>query len=157
MRPAKPQPSWLHLLLVRFIIILFFPYIFLKVILRLAFNYSLLGIALLTPADWTEEEEEMLRKANIVACGADAAAQLLRHDMRKARFDDAQFDLVFLDPPYGKGLAEAVLPALHAHLTDNAIVVIEEAKRSVVTVSENYREAERRAKGDTQLIFLTPA
>lgn len=96
-------------------------------------------------------------KANIAACGADAAAQLLRHDMRKARFDDAQFDLVFLDPPYGKGLAEAVLPALRAHLTDNAIVVIEEAKRRVVTVSENYREAERRAKGDTQLIFLTPA
>ena len=64
MRPAKPPPSWLHLLLVRFIIILFFPYIFLKVILRLASNYSLLGIALLTPADWNEEEEEeMLRKA----------------------------------------------------------------------------------------------
>ena len=57
----------------------------------------------------------------------------------------------------GKGLAEAVLPALRDHLTDNAIVVIEEAKRSVVTVSENYREAERRAKGNTQLIFLTPA
>ena len=96
-------------------------------------------------------------KANIAACGAQDDAVLMRHDMRKARFDDAQFDLVFLDPPYGKGLAEAVLPALHAHLTDNAIVVIEEAKRSVVTVSENYREAERRAKGDTQLIFLTPA
>ena len=96
-------------------------------------------------------------KANIAACGAQNDAVLMRHDMRTARFDDAQFDLIFLDPPYGKGLAEAVLPALRDHLTDNAIVVIEEAKRSVVTVSENYREAERRAKGDTQLIFLTPA
>ena len=72
-----------------------------------------------------------------------------------ARFDDAQFDLIFLDPPYGKGWP-AALPALRDHLTDNAIVVIEEAKRSVVTVSESYREAERRAKGDTQLIFSTP-
>lgn len=96
-------------------------------------------------------------KANIAACGAQNDAVLMRHDMRTARFDDAQFDLIFLDPPYGKGLAEAALPALRDHLTDNAIVVIEEAKRSVVTVSESYREAERRAKGDTQLIFLTPA
>lgn len=96
-------------------------------------------------------------KANIAACGAQNNAVLMRHDMRKARFDNAQFDLLFLDPPYGKGLAEAVLPVLRAHLTDNAIVVIEEAKRSVVTVSENYREADRRVKGDTQLIFLTPA
>ena len=63
-------------------------------------------------------------KANIAACGAQNDAVLMRHDMCKARFDDAQFDLLFLDPPYGKGLAEAVLPVLRAHLTDNALSLI---------------------------------
>lgn len=43
--------------------VLFFPYICVKVFGRLAVNYVLLGIAILTPADWTEEEEAMLRKA----------------------------------------------------------------------------------------------
>ena len=43
--------------------VLFFPYICVKVFGRLAVNYVLLGIAILTPANWTEEEEAMLRKA----------------------------------------------------------------------------------------------
>ena len=93
-------------------------------------------------------------KANITSCGADAAAQLARQDMRKARFGDAQFDLVFLDPPYGKGLAEAVLPTLCPHLAKNAFVVIEEDKRIEFTAPDGFVESDRRVKGDSIFIFL---
>ena len=39
-----------------------------------------------------------------------------------------QFDIVLLDPPYGKGLIEKALVGLDAHLSDRAIVVCEHEK-----------------------------
>ena len=60
--PHQPERA-LTKLLRSAIMVLFFPYICVKVFGRLAVNYVLLGIAILTPADWTEEEEAMLRKA----------------------------------------------------------------------------------------------
>ncbi|MCH1569379.1 MAG: hypothetical protein L7U47_08200 [Alphaproteobacteria bacterium] len=60
--PHQPERA-LTKLLRSAIMVLFFPYICVKVFGRLAVNYVLLGIAILTPADWTEEEEAMLRKS----------------------------------------------------------------------------------------------
>ena len=77
----------------------------------------------------------------------------MRHDMRKARFNDNQFDLVFLDPPYGKGLAEAALPALRHHLAQNALIVIEEEKRTAFEAPDGF-VGDRRVKGDSVFIFL---
>ena len=93
-------------------------------------------------------------KANIAACGAQDDAALMRHDMRKARFDDGRFDLVFLDPPYGKGLAENVLPILRPSLAANALIVIEEDKRAAFKVPDAFIESDRRVKGDSIFIFL---
>lgn len=47
----------------RTIIVLFFPYVFTKVTIKLAVRHIMLAIALLTPVDWDEEEEALLRKA----------------------------------------------------------------------------------------------
>ncbi|MDG1006774.1 MAG: 16S rRNA (guanine(966)-N(2))-methyltransferase RsmD [Alphaproteobacteria bacterium] len=94
---------------------------------------------------------------NIASCGAGEAATLLRRDARKPQFDGAVFDLVFLDPPYGKGLGEALLPLLRPALAANALVVLEEEKRTNFVAPVDYQEIDRRIKGDTQLIFLAPA
>ena len=94
---------------------------------------------------------------NIATCGAADATGLIRRDALKADLGEAQFDLVFLDPPYGKGLAEALLPLLHPALADDALLVLEEDKRTEFSAPENFTEIERRIKGDTQLIFLAPA
>lgn len=96
-------------------------------------------------------------KQNIAACGAADKAKLIRHDALRADFGAAQFDLVFLDPPYGKGLAGALLPRLRSALAANALLVVEEDKRTVFETPENFIDIERRIKGDTQLIFLAPA
>ncbi len=93
-------------------------------------------------------------EANIAACGAQNDAVLMRHEMRKARFDDGQFDLAFLDPPYSKGLAEAVLPIIRPSLAPNALIVIEEDKRATFEVPGGYVEGDRRVKGDSIFIFL---
>ena len=53
------------------------------------------------------------------------------------------FSLAFLDPPYGKGLAEKSLAALRdgGWLTPGALVVVEEAKAAGFAAPEGYRGA----------------
>lgn len=64
---------------------------------------------------------------NIAKLGAEAQTQLMRNDAtRLGAWPLAPFDLVFLDPPYGKGLGARALSAVHAWLTPGATVVWEE-------------------------------
>jgi 16S rRNA (guanine966-N2)-methyltransferase len=66
------------------------------------------------------------------------------------------FSLAFLDPPYGKGLAEKALVSLRdgAWLTPGALLVVEETKVSAIAVPEGFEELERRAYDDTEFVFL---
>jgi 16S rRNA (guanine966-N2)-methyltransferase len=63
--------------------------------------------------------------------------------------------LVFLDPPYGKGLAELALMSAGTGgwLIDGAIVVIEERKGVGVTLPADFVGFDRRSWGDTQVTF----
>jgi 16S rRNA (guanine966-N2)-methyltransferase len=66
------------------------------------------------------------------------------------------FSLAFLDPPYGKGLAEKSLASLRdgGWLTPGALVVVEEAKAAALAAPQGFEELERRAYDDTELVFL---
>ena len=66
------------------------------------------------------------------------------------------FSLVFLDPPYGKGLAEKALASLRngGWLKPNALLVVEEAKSAAFAAPDGYEELERRAYDDTEFVFL---
>ena len=66
------------------------------------------------------------------------------------------FALAFLDPRYGKGLAEKALASLRdgGWLVAGALVVVEEAKAAAFVVPEGYKELERRAYDDTEFVFL---
>jgi 16S rRNA (guanine966-N2)-methyltransferase len=66
------------------------------------------------------------------------------------------FALAFLDPPYGKGLAEKSLASLRdgGWLTPGALVVVEEAKAAGFTAPEGFEELERRTYDDTEFVFL---
>lgn len=96
---------------------------------------------------------------NIAACQAMAQTRLVRQNALKADLGDARFDVVFLDPPYGKGLAEQALAALlvGGWLSADALLIVEEDKRSGFSAPAGFVEIERRVKGDTALVFLTPA
>ncbi len=65
------------------------------------------------------------------------------------------FSLVFLDPPYGKGLAEKALVSARAGgwLTPDALIVVEESKGAFVA-PEGFDEIERRDYDDTEIVFL---
>jgi 16S rRNA (guanine966-N2)-methyltransferase len=66
------------------------------------------------------------------------------------------FSLVFLDPPYGQGLAEKALASLRdgGWLKPNALLVVEEAKAAAFAAPAGYEELERRAYDDTEFVFL---
>ena len=66
------------------------------------------------------------------------------------------FSLAFLDPPYGKGLAEKALASLRdgGWLTPGALVVVEEAKAAAFVAPDGFEELERRAYDDTEFVFL---
>jgi 16S rRNA (guanine966-N2)-methyltransferase len=66
------------------------------------------------------------------------------------------FSLAFLDPPYGKGLAEKALASLRdgRWLLPGAIAVVEEAKAANIVAPEGYDELERRVYDDTEFVVL---
>jgi 16S rRNA (guanine966-N2)-methyltransferase len=66
------------------------------------------------------------------------------------------FSLAFLDPPYGKGLAEKSLASVRdgGWLVPSALVVVEEAKAAGFAAPEGFEELERRAYDDTEFVFL---
>jgi 16S rRNA (guanine966-N2)-methyltransferase len=66
------------------------------------------------------------------------------------------FSLAFLDPPYGKGLAERSLGSLRdgGWLVPGALVVVEEAKAAGFAAPDGFEELERRAYDDTEFVFL---
>ena len=67
------------------------------------------------------------------------------------------FDLVFADPPYGKGLGERALRSAAAGgwLRAGAIVVLEEDVRSAFSVPDGFAMLDHREVGDSQVLFLS--
>ncbi len=99
-------------------------------------------------------------RSNCEACGALGLSKIYRRDATRLGPRPASsgpaFDVVFADPPYGKKMAEAALRELrHGDwLAAQALLVIEEDKRSLFAAPEGFDEIDRRQYGDTELIFL---
>jgi 16S rRNA (guanine966-N2)-methyltransferase len=102
-----------------------------------------------------------LIRTTIEAFGLTGVTKLLKRDA--TRLGEAApvgiFDLVFCDPPYGKGLAEAALVALRdgRWLAPDALVIVEEAAASRFVAPTGFTELDRRAQGETKLVFLEQA
>ncbi len=71
----------------------------------------------------------------------------------------ARFDLIFLDPPYGKGLGEAALAAAVARgwVADGAIAALEERADAEVALPLQFQELEVRRYGDTKIVLARNA
>ncbi len=99
-----------------------------------------------------------LIRANVEALGLGGRSRIFRRDARKLGQAPAgpRFDLAFLDPPYGKGLAEPALIALRdgGWLNEDAMILVEEAVESGFTPPPGFTTLETRAYGDTRVSFL---
>jgi 16S rRNA (guanine966-N2)-methyltransferase len=103
-------------------------------------------------------EARALLRENVETLGLGGVTRIFRRDA--TRLGPAHplepFDLVFLDPPYGKGLAEKALASAvdGGWLRPQALAVVEEATGAAFTAPAGFEELERRPYDDTEIVFL---
>jgi 16S rRNA (guanine966-N2)-methyltransferase len=102
-------------------------------------------------------EARALVRRNIEALALTGVTKIFRRDATDlgAASNRGPFGLVFLDPPYGKGLAERALAsaASGGWLDAGAVAVIEERKGVAITLPTGFIALDQRAWGDTQALF----
>ena len=118
------------------------------------------GAAFALFVDSSIEGRGLIRE-NMLACGVAARARLFKRDATKigARGKMDPATLAFLDPPYGRGLAEQALAALQAGdwLAPGALVIVEESAKVALAPVGGFSVLDRRQLGETQMVFLRHA
>jgi len=95
---------------------------------------------------------------NTRTLGAEAETQLLRNDAtRLGPWTQDAFDLVFLDPPYGKSMGQKALVAAAegGWLAPRAMIVWEE--NTPMHAPEGFARIDTRKYGDTHVTLLERA
>jgi 16S rRNA (guanine966-N2)-methyltransferase len=104
-----------------------------------------------------------LLRENVAALGLGGVCRIFRRDATRldaGRIGPAHalapFSLLFLDPPYGRGLAEKALASAGAGgwIAPGALIVVEEAAKAGFVAPEGFDELERRGYDDTELLIL---
>jgi 16S rRNA (guanine966-N2)-methyltransferase len=115
------------------------------------------GAAFVLFVDDGVEARSLLRN-NTEALGLGGTTRIFRRDATKLgpAHPLEPFSLVFLDPPYRKGLAELALTAARegGWLTPQALIVVEEATDAGFKAPQGFEELERRAYDDSEFVFL---
>lgn len=118
------------------------------------------GAAFCVFVDEGAEARGLIRQ-NIEKTRATGITKVFRRDA--AKLGEAgriqPFDLVFLDPPYGKGLGEKALSSAlkGGWLAEDALLVLEEAVGADIAQLEGFEALDRRTFGDTQVVFFQAA
>jgi 16S rRNA (guanine966-N2)-methyltransferase len=103
-------------------------------------------------------EARALLRENVAALGLGGVTRIFRRDARNLGMAHPvePFSLAFLDPPYGRGLAEAALASARVGgwLTPEALIVVEEAASAGFAPPAGFDELEQRRYDDTALIVL---
>ena len=100
-----------------------------------------------------------LLKKNISICGMENKAKVIRADATKklpTLYKDS-FDLVFIDPPYGKGLGLKALKILTKYelLNKETLIILEEGEQ--INSIESFSVDDCRRYGSSYAHFLTPS
>lgn len=103
-------------------------------------------------------EARALLRNNVEALGLGGVTRVFRRDATNLGpcYPVEPFSLVFLDPPYSKGLGEQALASMieGKWLMTGALVVAEESTTAKLAAPAGYEELERRAYDDTEFVFL---
>ena len=107
----------------------------------------------------TGAEARGLIRDHIEAFGAGGVAKLLRRDATSLGPAGTMgpVGLVFLDPPYGKGLGERALVSLKAGgwLKPETLLVLEESSEAILSLPEGFTLDDRREYGAAAVHFLS--
>ncbi|MCU0572318.1 MAG: 16S rRNA (guanine(966)-N(2))-methyltransferase RsmD [Syntrophobacteraceae bacterium] len=113
-------------------------------------------------AVFVDQSAEAVRiiRANIQRLGVAEQVEVLQGGViqvvRRLAERKSRFDLLFMDPPYGRGLIEIVMPHLGALANSNALLIAEHpAKELAPESSVEWRRVDRRFYGDTAISFYS--
>jgi 16S rRNA (guanine966-N2)-methyltransferase len=102
-------------------------------------------------------EARALIRENVTTLGLGGVTRIFRRDATKLGLAHPvePFSLVFLDPPYGQGLAAPALISARegGWLAPGAFIVVEEAAKSAFALPPGFSELERRVYDDTEFVF----
>jgi 16S rRNA (guanine966-N2)-methyltransferase len=102
-------------------------------------------------------EARALMRDNVEMLGLGGVTRIFRRDATKLgpAHPIEPFTLVFLDPPYGKSLAEQALISARVGgwLAPEALIIVEE-ETGAFTLPPGFEHIERRSYDDTELSFL---
>lgn len=116
------------------------------------------GAAHVTFVDTGAESRGLIRD-HIQAFGVTGITKLLRRDATALGTPGTfgQFDLIFLDPPYGQGLGEKALAELAANgwIAPGATLVWEESADAEVTIPDGFTLEDTRIYGAAAIRFVT--
>lgn len=95
-------------------------------------------------------------RANVAACGVGAQATVMPADLRVPPRASAACDLVFLDPPYGEGLAGPALAALAAAgwFAPGATICLELGPEDARPEAAGFTLLDERRYGKARVAFL---
>jgi len=103
-------------------------------------------------------EARALIRENVTTIGLGGATKIFRRDATKLgeAHPIEPFSVVFLDPPYGRGLAGPALMSAQSGgwLTPDALIVVEESASAAFSAPEGFTEIERRRYDDTEFVVL---
>jgi len=106
-------------------------------------------------------EARSLLRGNVETLGLGGVTRIFRRDATNLgpAHPIEPFDLVFLDPPYGKGMAEKALASARegGWLKPHALIVVEEAADAGFKAPEGFEELERRTYDDTEFVIIRAA
>jgi len=96
-------------------------------------------------------------RRNVEALELTGITKIWRRDATKLgpRGAILPFNLIFLDPPYGRGLGDQALAAVVAGgwFADDAVVVLEERADAAITLPAPFQEIDTRSYGDTKIVM----
>jgi 16S rRNA (guanine966-N2)-methyltransferase len=106
-------------------------------------------------------EARALLRNNVEALGLGGVTKVYRRDATNLgpAHPVEPFSLVFLDPPYAKGLANKALVSLRdgGWLMPSALLVVEDATAAAFAAPQGFEELERRVYDDTEFVILRSA
>jgi 16S rRNA (guanine966-N2)-methyltransferase len=105
-------------------------------------------------------EAVRLIRENVQLCAADSRSRIIQTPVSTAigrlRSEQALFDLIFMDPPYGKGYIEKTLQIIGPLAGNDALVVAEQhVKDSLPMVPATWQKERERKYGDTLILVYS--
>ncbi len=98
-----------------------------------------------------------LLRQNIALLGVEEKAEILTADARNLPRRGGHFDVIFLDPPYGRGLALPTLQSLIAShwIGPATLIVVERAEKDTFELPDTLEEVKSIKQGTRRVQFLT--